>query len=398
MNEITPALAYDLRADMDDLAGDFRRAAAGDPPLDDFDDHLKSAIRSLFGQMEAFVHSLTVAVLKSDTGTLQIGNYELAVLSERDHDPVTDVISTETRHYPLALRLEVASRHFLGICGLTTIADWDPDVKRYLKDLTRTRNHLTHPTRIEHLIVAPAFESFRQIAIWFPAYASHVLSVASLTLGLPARKALPISPVPPLPAAIPRAEQIFDDHFYRRIFSDPGSAIRYISFFSNRLDEEIKRAFDHSRDALSPPYDPDRVGRAVRRMVRAITTNLEGLIGFTSFFMRAVRRSKVKVVCPQPIKDESPPDRAVRVLTAFSSAFGADVLPKRDASWRALRTVFDIRDRLTHPRAAGHVLLKLDHLDATMNALGWFLNQAFPAILLDQEKIADCFGSRKPAR
>ena len=131
-------------------------------------------------------------------------------------------------------------------------------------------------------------------------------------------------------------------------------------------------------------------------MIRAITTNVEGTIGFTSFFMRAVRFSGAKVVIPQPPKGESVPDRMIRVLTAFSSAFGNDVTPGRTKAWDSLVLTFDIRDRLTHPRTPRDVTLTLNDLDAPMKALDWLWGPAHEAVLLKPDKIARTVGASGP--
>lgn len=395
LNEISPALQYDLARDMDELNHDLRQSIAGNPPLQDFDDHLKSAIRSLFGQMEAFTFSLVTAVL--EVGPQDISNEDLAVLKERDYSPTTDLISTDMRRYPLALRLKTACRWFLTVCGVTETQNWPAETERHFKDLTRVRNRLTHPTRIEDLIVTGAFGSFRHIAFWFPAYARHVLTTASQEAGLPSTVGQPVPAIPDSLGAIPQVNQVFDEGFYSQVFSNPSIAIRYIGFFSRQLDDELTRAFAYSRTALAPPYNPEVIGRSVRRMIRAITTNLEGLTGFTSFFMRAVRRrSRGRVRFPQIVKGEPPPERAIKVLAAFSAAFGNDVVPEKNSSWGALCQVFDLRDRLTHPRKAADVLLGVDELSTAMTALGWLVNQASSAVLLDVDKMDDCLGSRRP--
>jgi hypothetical protein len=395
LNEISPALQYDLARDMDELNRDLRQSFAGNPPLHDFDDHLKSAIRSLFGQMEAFTFSLVTAVL--EVRLPDISNEDLAVLKERDYDPATDLISTDVRRYPLALRLKTACRWFLTVCGVPEAQDWPAETERHFKDLTRVRNRLTHPTRIEDLIITGAFGSFRHMAFWFPAYASHVLTVSSQAVGLPSTTGLPVPAIPDPLGAIPQVNQVFDDGFYSQVFSNTSIAIRYIGFFSRQLDDELTKAFAYSRTALAPPYNPEVIGRSVRRMIRAITTNLEGLTGFTSFFMRAVRRrSRGRVRFPQSVKGESPPERAIKVLTAFSAAFGNDVVPEQNSSLAALRQVLDLRDRLTHPQKAVDVLLGVDELSTAMAALEWLLNQAFPAVLLDVDKMDGCLSSRRP--
>lgn len=395
LNEISPALRYDRARDVEDLNSDLRQSLAGNPPLHDFDNHLKSAIRSLFGEMEAFTFSVATAVL--EVQPIGISNEELAVLKECDYDSATDLISTEVRRYPLALRLKTACHWFLRVCGVPEPQDWPAETGRHFKDLTRVRNRLTHPSRIEDLIVTGAFGSFRYMAVWFPAYAGNTLAAASQAIGLHEVTTGQLAPtIPGSLGVIPQVDQVFDDEFYRQVFSNPSIAIRYINFFSRRLDDDLKMAFFYSRTALTPPYSQDAIGRAVRHMIRAITTNLEGLVGFTSFFMRAVRRSRAKIRFPQGIKGESPADRAIRVLTAFSTAFGNDVSPERDSSWTALCQVFDLRDRLTHPRKAADVLLGVDELSTAMTALGWSVSQAFPAVLLDAAKVEDCLGSRRP--
>jgi hypothetical protein len=130
-------------------------------------------------------------------------------------------------------------------------------------------------------------------------------------------------------------------------------------------------------------------------MVRAITTNVEGTIGFTSFFMRAVRRSKGKVGIPQSVKGESVPERLVRVLNAFSHAFGNDTELYQDDTWKALGTTFEIRDRLTHPKCAFDVELTMDDLGEPLTALGWLNDKGLSAVLLDLDKTADCYGSQR---
>src|SRR3954454_8385237 len=394
LNEILPAFEYDLARDVEELTNDLHQSLAGSPPLHDFDDHLKSAIRSLFGQMEAFTFSLATAVL--EVGSPGISNEDLAVLKERDYDPTTDLISTDVRRYPLALRLRTACRWFLTVYGVPEAQDWPEETERHFKDLTRARNRLTHPTHIEDLIITGAFGSFRYMAFWFPAYARHILDVASQAGGLPRTIGQPVPAIPDSFGPIPQVNQVFDDGFYSQVFSNPSIAIRYIGFFSRQLDDELTRAFAYSRTALAPPYNPEVIGRFVRRMIRAITTNLEGLVGFASFFMRAVRRSRGRVRFPQNVKGESPPERAIKVLAAFSAAFGNDVVPEQNSSWTALRQVFDLRDRLTHPRKAVDVLVGVDELSTAMTALDWLLNQAFPAVLLDVDKMDGCLGSRRP--
>jgi hypothetical protein len=131
-------------------------------------------------------------------------------------------------------------------------------------------------------------------------------------------------------------------------------------------------------------------------MVRAITTNVEGTIGFTSFFLRAVRFSGAKFTIPQAPKGESVPDRMVRVLTAFSRAFGNDVTPSRTGAWNSLVLTFEIRDRLTHPRALRDVTLTLNDLDALMKALDWLWGPAHDAVLLNLDKIDKTVGTSGP--
>src|ERR1044072_7196831 len=290
IREMTPSLDFDLSHDVDDILADLRVSLAGDPPLDDFNDHLKSGVRSLFGEIEAVTHSLTKAVLiYFDAQATTIANIDWAVLQERDYDAASDTISERTRRYSLARRFETSSRLFLQACGAPPAPRWSDDATRHFEILARARNRLTHPKRLEDLIVTPCFESFREVAVWFPVQAMTVLAAAAVELGLPRPEIPPPVTFPPLTAPMPRPESIFDHDFYRRLFSDPVIAIRYIGFFSGRLDDELRRAFDLCNAALSPPYEPLRVGRGIRRMVRAITTNVEGTIGFTSFFMRAVR-------------------------------------------------------------------------------------------------------------
>ncbi|HEX3527155.1 MAG TPA: hypothetical protein VH988_08820 [Thermoanaerobaculia bacterium] len=204
--------------------------------------------------------------------------------------------------------------------------------------------------------------------------------------------------IAPLPLSLPRPETFFDDDFYHQVFSDPSAAIRYINLFSTQLDEEIKRAFSLCSAALELPYRPEAIGRAVREVARAITTNVEGTIGFTSFFMRAVRRSKAKISIPQRNRGESVPERLINVLTAFSEAFGGSHQIGHDDRLAMFASAFDIRDRLTHPRGAADLDLGLNDLDTFFQALGWFHEQAMPAIVLNEQKIGECFGSRRPLK
>jgi len=389
LNETTAAFHYDLRSDIDELAEDLKKAARGQPPLDDFNDHLKSGIRSLCGQMEAVAYCLTKAVLSdAPKATLTIRNEDLAVLEERDYDPDTDTCSPRCRRYPLSRRFEVACRHFLSLCGANVRDPIDPATAQHLQLLTRARNNFTHPTRLEHMIVTPAFEHFRQIAYWFPAQSIHVLSAAAETLGLPAPHRPPPMPPTPLLTFSVTPEDVFDRDFYHRVFSDPSIAIKYIRFFSQQLHDELTRAFDRCRDALFPPYQLLPIGRAVRRMIRAMTTNAEGTMGFAAFFMRALRRFKGGVSVPQHAKGASVPERLLDTLSAFSNAFGSGAPLTKDASWAALCATFKIRDRLTHPKSPRHVALTVDDLDEPMKALGWLLEQAYPAAFLDHNKLA----------
>jgi hypothetical protein len=393
LNDVLPALQYDLALDMEELANDLRQSLAGNPHLHDFDDHLKSAIRSLFGGMEAFTFSLTKAVLGA--GPPGISSEELAVLKECDYDSATNLISTEMRRYPLALRLRTACHWFLIVCGVSEFHGWPAETDHHFKDLTRMRNRLTHPSRIEDLMVTGTYVNFRFMAVWFPAYAGNVLAVAAQAMGLPGTTGQLIPTIPESLGAIPQVDQVFDANFYGQVFSNPSIAIRYINLFRSQLGDSLSRAFSYSHAALTPPCNLNVIGKSVRRMIREITSNLEGLIGLTSFFMRAVRRHRGKVRFPQGVKGESPPERAIRVLAAFSTAFGNDVSPERDSSWTALCQVFDLRDRLTHPQRAADVLMGLKELSTAMTALGWLPSQAYPAVLLDTTKMEDCLGSRR---
>jgi hypothetical protein len=394
LHEISPPLHHDLLADIDDVVIDIKKSHVGEPPLADFDDHLKSGIRSLFGYIEATTWCLTTAVLQhfgSDPSALV--NSDRAVLEERDYDASTDTISSQARRYSLFRRFEVGSRTFLQACGAQPAPPWDAESIGHFQTLTKARNALTHPARIEDLIVTPAFVPFRHMAAWFPLQAMHILASSAQVLGLP-RPPMP-APVafPPL-APMPQPKHVFDDDFYKRVFSEPALAIRYIAFFSQKIDDELRRAFDLCSTALSPPYTADKIGRSVRRMVRAVTTNVEGTIGFTSFFMRAVRFSGAKITLPQPAKGESVPDRMIRVLTAFSRAFGNDVTPDRSSAWDSLVRTFEIRDRLTHPRVLRDIDLTIGELEPPMKALDWLWEPAHEAVLLSPDKIAMVVGAR----
>jgi hypothetical protein len=189
-------------------------------------------------------------------------------------------------------------------------------------------------------------------------------------------------------------KDVFDDDFYKRVFSEPAVAIRYIAFMSKKIDDELRRAFDSCSEAMSPPYTTEKIGRSVRRMVRAVTTNVEGTIGFTSFFMRAVRFSGGKIAIPQPAQGELVPDRIIRVLTAFSKALGNDVTPTKSSAWDSLVRTFEIRDRVTHPRSLRDIDLTTAELDTLMKALDWLWGPAYEAILLNPEKIAKTVGAR----
>jgi hypothetical protein len=203
--------------------------------------------------------------------------------------------------------------------------------------------------------------------------------------------------IPPLlPASLPRPEDIFNDDFYHQVFSNPTAAIRYINLFSTLLHDELKRAQSTCSSALVPPYRPLAVSRSIRDFVRAFTANVEGTIGFASFFMRAVRRRTAKVSLPPKVQGEPVSERLVRVLTAFSRAFGEDHQPTLDADWPAFKSMFEIRDRLTHPRSAADLELDLPHLEIVLQALGWYVSCDLTSLSLNEQKIADCIGSRRP--
>jgi hypothetical protein len=394
LQEISPPLHRDLLADIDDVVTDIKKSHVGEPPLADFDDHLKAGIRSLFGHIEATTWCFTAAVLQHFASDPSLANSDRAVLEERDYDAPTDTISSRSRRYSLSRRFEVSSRVFLQACGGQPPPLWDAETSAQFQALTRARNGLTHPARIEDLIVTSAFGPFRHIAAWFPLQVIHILAPAADVLGL-ARPTIPTPVVfPPLNTPMPQPQDVFDEEFYKRVFSEPAVAIRYIAFFSEKIDDELRRALDSCRAAMSPPYSPATIGRSVRRMIRAVTTNVEGTIGFTSFFMRAVRFSGGKVSIPQPPKGESVPDRIIRVLTAFSKAFGNDVTPTRSTAWDSLVSTFEIRDRLTHPRALRDIDLTIAELDPPMKALDWLWGPAHEAVLLDPDKIARTFGAR----
>lgn len=394
LNEISPPLHRDLLADIDEIIADIKKSHVGEPPLADFDDHLKSGIRSLFGHIEATTWCLTTAVLQHFGSGPSLASSDRAVLEERDYDAPIGTISPRPRRYSLSRRFEVSSRTFLQACGGQPPPPWDAETSAHFRALTRARNGLTHPARIEDLIVTPAFVPFRHIAAWFPLQAIHILASAAEMLGL-SRPIVPAPVVfPPLMTTMSQPKDVFDDNFYKRVFSEPAVAIRYIAFFSEKIYDELRRAFDSCSAAMSPPYNAVRIGRSVRRMVRAVTTNVEGSIGFTSFFMRAIRFSGGKVAIPQPAKGESVADRMIRVLTAFSKAFGNDVTPTRSSAWDALVRTFEIRDRLTHPRSLRDIDLTIAELDVTMKALDWVWGPAYDAVLLNPEKVARAFGAQ----
>jgi hypothetical protein len=397
LGETTSILRQDLTRDVKDLESDILAASAGKPPVEQFNLHLKSSIRSLFGLAEAFSNSLTAAVVEQlSLETLDVSNADRAVLFELQYDAAGDVCLSEARRYPLLDRLEVASRLFLAVCGATALPAWEEEVKAHFKELTRARNRFTHPRRIEDLYPSPVFESLRQISVWLPAQVVRILAHAAVCLGVPHR---PLPPETRIPTLIigqaVRPEDIFDDDFYKHIFSNPGSAIQYIGLFSKHIDDELQYSLALCSAALRGRVTRDKVGRAVRSAVRTLSTNAEGTIGFTSFFMKAVRRSGGKVAVPQPQKGEGVPARLIRTLEGFSSAFGNDIVPARNGGWPFFCDMFSLRDRLTHPRRANDVDLRVRHLEVVIAALDWYLKEVQPAIFLNQEKIADSFGAQR---
>ena len=273
LGETTGILIPDLRADLRDLDRDLQEAGKGNTQGDNFESHLKSAIRSLFGLAEAINNAVAPAIIDSShSGGMSLSKSDRAVLLECDHDPASDrCIEKVPRRHPLAQRLQITFRLFTVACGTRPLPDWDPIILSHFKKLTWFRNRLTHPKRLEQLIALPAFESFRHVAIWFTAETIRLLAKAGQGLGIPT----PVTPVEnvvidPFPYAIPRPEEIFNDEFYNQVFSTPSAAIGYIRLFSDRLHQEVTFAFSSSHHALSQPDQPQLIGRSARQMIRAV--------------------------------------------------------------------------------------------------------------------------------
>jgi hypothetical protein len=112
--------------------------------------------------------------------------------------------------------------------------------------------------------------------------------------------------------------------------------------------------------------------------------------------MNAVRRRGGKAASPQHPKGDGVPERLIRTLETFSRTFGDDVVPAKHLGWSYFCELFAIRDRLTHPLRANDVDFRIKHLEIATAALGWYLEDAQPATLLDRDKIADCLGARPP--
>lgn len=318
------------------------------------------------------------------------------MLLERDFEESTTEILPVAHRYPLAKRLRVATKCFLQASGAGETAPWGVAVDEAFAALTKARNAFTHPRRLEDLGVLHALGSFHRVAAWFNGYAGRVMLEAAQALGLrvPAYRQSDIPNSPQFSVVHPR--EIFDEEFYATVFSEPNAAIRYIGAFSKKLHDELGRAMKLASEGLQDRGNVDLLSRAVRRTVLTISSNVEGTIAFSEFFMRAVRSASGRIACPTHERGEGPPQRIIRVLTAFSVAFGEAKEPKPDAEWVALTKVFGARDRLIHPRRPEDLLAGTDLLGTALSGLSWLLTEASPALTMDPQKVAWVLGSRKP--
>jgi|GEM_PF-6563589 len=393
LNAVIPLLKQDYSGDLEDLVVNIRDFVPDSPRhLETVTAHLKFAIQSFFALVEATTNALASSVLGSSP---RVPNSDLAVLQEREYDEESDRCLDSPRHYSLLTRSQAAFRSFLSACHAPPRPNWDPETLEHFATLALARKRFTHPKRLEHLSPVWAYESFRQVARWFPEEVVMALAGAARGLGLT------LSPVPlnlnelPPGAAIQDPSTVFNKGFDNYIFSSPGAAIAYIDQFSQRLDFDLRMSLSFCSSAQE-----QQIGRAIRRVIRTIAITTEGELAFASYFMRAVaHRGDGKIFVQQQVKGESVPSRLARASSAFSTAFGSGFQPvARGKSWEDLHNVFSLRDRLVHPRRPKDIELDRSHLSIAMSGLHWLVENSFPALSnLDEQKIANLVGSRLPS-
>ncbi len=396
LGQIGAQLVSDLSLDLQNIGKGLITLAEGKAPAKSFESDVKGGIRSLFGLLEAVCHSMTATLLDS-TSTTSLFPRERAILSELEYDEDRDECLTTPRRHSLATRYDNAARIFLREVGGGTYEGWPANVAESFRKLTQVRNRITHPTRLEHLYANHATGDLWALATWLSEETSDLLARARQGLGLRTDNRSNQRASFAAPARRNSPDETFDQSFYNLVYSDPSVAIRYIRAFNDLLHQELCIALDRISTTLSLGKESRLLNRAKRQYLRTIAGIAEGVNGFATFFMRAVRTTGGAVKIPQPIRGETVPVRLIHTLSAFSQNFGDGRLPEMDVGWTSLVRTFELRDRLVHPTTPADVTLDSSSVETSLAALTWLSDVGLKLLDLNEEKIESSYGARRKA-